>query len=186
MNNLLNLQKLNALNTLKYNNLDTISLSFNFFLKFCYNYLYSAAIYRLQWRIMQVHCSYFNTQCKPISTTLISFLVKKTQIRITSKTIWRKRRDSLFGKSKINVLKSLTKSTFANIIFTSAFTVQGVLNKDPAFWPDGARMSHKYFCRYIKIVFSPNCLTLIYDSVIKLFRDVNRTKVLYGENYTDN
>jgi len=48
-----------------------------------------------------------------------------------------------------------------------------------------ARSPQKYVCKYIKIVLSPNHLSMIYNSVTKLFSNGNFPKVFYVEKYTD-
>ncbi len=42
--------------------------------------------------------------------------------------------------------------SYAQNIFPSGFAGQGVLNKDPTVWLDGARSPPKYVCKYVKIV----------------------------------
>ena len=38
-------------------------------------------------------------------------------------------------------------------MFPAGFADQGILNEDPTFWLDGARIHPKYVCKYTKIVF---------------------------------
>ncbi len=41
---------------------------------------------------------------------------------------------------------------YKNIIFPAGFAGQKVFNKDPTTWPDEARSTPKYICKYMKIL----------------------------------